>query len=418
MPAVEPFRAWRPQPEFAHLVAAPPYDVVSTAEARALAAGNPMSFLHVTRPEIDLPESVDEHDDAVHAQGRLAWERLRETDVFELDEHETYTVYRQVMGDIVQTGVVGVVAVGDYASGIIRRHELTRPDKEDDRTRHIQALDAHDEPVFLIHPRDAELESTLDEVTSRSPDVDFTADDGVRHTLWIVEDPDLVRTISMVFRTMEALYIADGHHRSAAALRLRDDRVRRGAASPEAERFLAVVFAEDRLNVMPYNRVVADLQGRSPGEFLDELRRHFDLTPAPAPVAPGAMHEFGIYLEGSWWRARLRPGIVDESDTTARLDVSVLQDLVLDPVLGIADPRTDSRIAFVGGIRGTAELERLVDSGCFAVAFSLCATSVRDLQALADEGRIMPPKSTWFEPKLRSGLFVHALDGRTHPWMT
>ena len=410
MPAVEPFRAWRPQPELAAQVAAPPYDVVSTAEARALAAGNPMSFLHVTRPEIDLPESVDEHDDAVHAQGRLAWERLRADTVFELDGHETFTVYRQVMGDVVQVGVVGLVDVDDYASGTIRKHELTRPDKEDDRTRHIDALDAHDEPVFLIHPRNTGLESILDKVTSGPPEVDFTADDGIRHTLWIVEDPDLVRRISMVFRAMDALYIADGHHRSAAALRLRDDRVRRGAPSPEAERFLAVVFAEDRLNVMPYNRVVADLEGRSPGEFLDGLRHCFDVESSEGPVEPRDVHDFGIYVDGTWWRARLRPGTVDESDTTARLDVSVLQDLVLDPVLGIADPRTDSRIAFVGGIRGTAELERLVDSGCFAVAFSLCATSVRDLQALADEGRIMPPKSTWFEPKLRSGLFVHALD--------
>ena len=411
MPAVEPFRAWRPQPELAALVASPPYDVVSTPEARALAAGNPVSFLHVTRPEIDLPDSIDEHDDAVHDHGRLAWDRLRADAVFEPDAHETYTVYRQVMGDVVQTGIVGVVGVDDYANGTIRKHELTRPDKEDDRTRHIDALDAHDEPVFLIHPRSNEIQSILDDVTSGPSDVDFTADDGIRHTLWVVDDPALLTRTAIAFRAMDALYIADGHHRSAAALRLRDDRVSRGAPSPEAERFLAVVFAEDTLNVMPYNRVVADLQGRSPGEFLDELRRCFDVEPSEGPLEPREVHEFGIYVDGTWWRARLLPGTVDESDATARLDVSVLQDLVLEPVLGIGDPRTDSRIAFVGGIRGTAELERLVDSGRFAVAFSLRATSVRDLQALADEGCIMPPKSTWFEPKLRSGLFVHALTG-------
>jgi len=383
-----------------------------------MAAGNPVSFLHVTRPEIDLPETIDEHSDDVYRQGRRAWDQLRHHGVFVCDEQPGYTVYRQQMGDVVQVGIVGLVDVDDYANGLIRKHELTRPDKEDDRTRHIEALDAHDEPVFLIHPHDDVLRATLESVMSDAPDVHFTTSDGIDHTLWTVMDPTVVERIAAAFEAMKALYIADGHHRSAAAQRLRDDRLRRGEPIDEADRFLAVVFAEDRLHVMPYNRVVADLQGRSPGEFLDELRRHFDLTPAPAPVAPGAVHEFGIYLDASWWRARLRPGIVDESDTTARLDVSVLQDLVLDPVLGIADPRTDSRIAFVGGIRGTAELERLVDSGCFAVAFSLCATSVRDLQALADEGRIMPPKSTWFEPKLRSGLFVHTLDGRTHPWMT
>jgi uncharacterized protein (DUF1015 family) len=410
VPAVHPFRAWRPRPELATDVASPPYDVISTAEARAMAAGNPVSFLHVTRPEIDLPETMDEHSDEVHRQGWRAWDQLRHHGVFVCDERPVYTVYRQQMGDVVQVGIVGLVDVDDYANGLIRKHELTRPDKEDDRTRHIEALDAHDEPVFLIHPHDDGLQATLESAMSDAPDVHFTTSDGIDHTLWTVMDPTVIERIAAAFEAMNALYIADGHHRSAAAQRLRDDRARRGEPIDEADRFLAVVFAEDRLHVMPYNRVVTDLQGCTPAELLDELRRSFDLSSSDTPVAPHERHVFGVYLDGQWWRASVRPDLVDETSPTARLDVSVLQDLVLAPLLGITDPRTDARIAFVGGIRGTDELKRLVDSGEFAIAFTLCATSVRDLQELADAGQIMPPKSTWFEPKLRSGLFVHALD--------
>lgn len=410
MPVVRPFRAWRPPVTVAASVAAPPYDVVSTAEARALAAGNALSFLHVSRPEIDLPAGTDEHAEEVYRQGRMALDRFKAEGVLVQDETARYTIYRQVMGDVVQTGVVGVVDVDDYATGRIKKHEFTRPDKEDDRTRHIDALDAHDEPVFLLHRRDDALAAVIARVTSLAPDVDFVADDGIEHTVWIVRDDHVATSVAEAFAAMGALYVADGHHRSAAAQRLRDARAAAGDRRPDLGRFLAVVFAEDELNVMAYNRVVTDLNGRSADAFVRELDRAFTLERSDAAVAPVQAHEFGIYLGGSWWRARLRPGIADERDPKRRLDVSVLQEFVLHPLLGIEDPRTDARIAFVGGVRGTGELERLVDSGEHAVAFSLCPTSVSDLMELADAGDVMPPKSTWFEPKLRSGLFVHVID--------
>ena len=410
MPVVRPFRAWRPPVDLAVSVAAPPYDVVSTDEARALAADNPVSFLHVSRPEIDLPVGTDEHADEVYRQGRAALDRFRAEGVLLEDDAPRFTIYRQVMGDVVQTGVVGVVEVDDYAAGLIKKHEFTRPDKEDDRTRHIDALDAHDEPVFLLHRRDGDVAAAIARVTSAEPDVDFVAADGIAHTLWVVRDDEVTHALSTAFATMDALYVADGHHRSAAAERLRDARAAAGDRRADVGRFLAVVFAEDELNVMAYNRVVADLNGRSVDAFLDALASVFRLERSDVAVAPTEVHEFGIYLPGAWWRATVLPGIVDEQDPKARLDVSVLQDAVLRPMLGIEDPRTDARIAFVGGIRGTAELERLVDGGAYAVAFSLCPTSVRDLMELADAGDVMPPKSTWFEPKLRSGLFVHVID--------
>lgn len=410
MPVVHPFRAWRPPIDIAAAVAAPPYDVVSTAEARALADGNPVSFLHVSRPEIDLPDGVDEHADEVYAQGRRALDRFRHDGFLRQDDEPRYTVYRQVMGSVVQTGVVGVVEVDDYAAGRIRKHEFTRPDKEDDRTRHIDALDAHDEPVFLLHRRNDDLAGVLASVTGSTPDVDFVAADGIAHTLWVVRDADTTERIAAAFANLDALYVADGHHRSAAAHRLRDLRAAAGDNRVGVSRFLAVVFAEHELNVMAYNRVVADLNGRSVEEFLDALQRVFVLERSSVAVAPHEPHVFGVYVDGTWWQARLRDRVADEADVKARLDVSVLQDAVLAPMLGVEDPRTDARIAFIGGIRGTAELERLVDAGAFAVAFSLCPTSVRDLMELADAGDVMPPKSTWFEPKLRSGLFVHAIE--------
>ncbi len=410
MPAVRPFAALRPPAPLAAKVAAPPYDVVSTAEARALAAGNPDSFLHVSRPEIDLPEGTDEHADEVYAQGRAALADFVARGTLVRDAEARYLVYRQVMGSVVQTGIVGLVDVDDYAAERIRKHEFTRPDKEDDRTRHIDELGAHDEPVFLLHARDEAVAGVIAAVTARAPEVDFTADDGIAHTLWIVDDAAEIDALAKAFDAIGALYVADGHHRSAAAMRLRDLRRGRGDLTPEAERFLAVVFAEDELNVMAYNRVVQDLQGRTPEQFLEALGGVLDWQAADGPVAPDRAHDVGIYLAGHWYQGRVRAGVVDESDPKARLDVSVLQDHVLRPLLGIDDPRTDTRIAFIGGIRGTAELERLVDSGQYAVAFSMCPTSVRDLMALADRGDVMPPKSTWFEPKLRSGLFVHAID--------
>ena len=401
-----PFRALRPRPDLAAAVSAPPYDVIDTAEGRALAAGNPDSFLHVSRPEIDLPADIDPHSDQVYEQGRAALADLVARGVLVRDDRPAFLVYRQTAGAVVQTGITGVVLVDDYARGAIRKHELTRPDKEDDRTRHIDALSAHDEPVFLLSPVLADVRTATTTAMSGPADVDFVAADGVRHEIWTIDDPETIARIQAAFESTPTLYVADGHHRSAAAERVRDLRAGTGAMG-EADRFLAVVFAEDELNVMAYNRVVRDLGGMDAAGFLAALDADFVVEPADGAVAPTAPHELGIYLDGRWQLARLREGRVDEADPMARLDVSVLQERVLAPMLGIGDPRTDARIAFVGGIRGTDELERLVDSGDYAVAFSLCPTSVRDLIAIADAGQIMPPKSTWFEPKLRSGLFVH-----------
>lgn len=405
---ISPFRALRPPRDRVAAVVAPPYDVVDTAEARALAGDNRDSFLRVSRPEIELPDAVDPHIEEVYALGRTNLDDLVGRGVLVRDDEPGLLVYRQVMGAAVQTGVVGCASVADYRHGVIATHEHTRPDKEQDRTRHIEVLRAHDEPVFLMYRPDApgadDVAAVVSDVTSREPEYDLTTDDGIRHTLWTVEAPEQVAALVQAFGEMPTLYVADGHHRSAAAARVAEVRPEPGAAE-----FPSVVFPADHLTVMAYNRVVRDLGGQTPEGFLAALGRHFDIRTAVAAPTPGR-HEFGLYLGGRWALLTARPGLVDEADPIGRLDVSLLQDAVLGPVLGIADPRTDQRIAFVGGIRGTAELERLVDSGMFAAAFALHPTSTAEVMDVADLGEVMPPKSTWFEPKLRSGLFVHPID--------
>ncbi|MDZ7578304.1 MAG: DUF1015 family protein [Candidatus Nanopelagicales bacterium] len=411
MAFVLPFRALRPRPDLAARVAALPYDVMDVAEARAMAAGSDVSFLHVSRPEIDLPNDVDPYDDAVYAQGRANLDSFIERGALVTDATPTFTIYRQRMGDHVQTGIVGLAAVDDYESGVIARHELTRPDKELDRVRHIDALEAQDEPVFLLCPRHDEIEAVIAQVTAGVPDIDIVTDDGIGHTLWIVAGDDDLARVSRAFAQMPRLYVADGHHRSAAAARVRDLRRQRGLTGDGwqgHDGFLVVVFAADQLAILPYHRVVADLGGLTGGELLAQLERRFSVSPSDGPPSPSGRHVIGMYLPQGWYRLVLRDGQVDEANPVARLDVSVLQDFVLAPLLGIGDPRLDARLRFVGGIRGTGELERLVRAGA-GVAFALHPTSVDDLMALADEGRVMPPKSTWFEPKLRSGLFLHSL---------
>ena len=406
MVQVRPFRALRPAPGLAARVMAPPYDVVDVEEARAYAAGDPDSFLRVSRPEIDLPPSVDPHADEVYARGRANLDEFLDRGVLVRDQAPTYSVYRQVMADVVQTGIVAVVDVADYDAGRVRIHEFTRPDKELDRVRHIDALDAQDEPVFLLSRRSRAVDEVVSRVTSRRPAVDLVSREGVGHTLWVVDDPDEVAALHDAFSTVGDLYVADGHHRSAAASRVH---AARGETDGEHGAFLAVVFPIDDVHVMAYNRVVADLAGLAPTGFLEALGADFVVDGSPEAVSPRSVHEFGVHLEGRWYRAVARDGAVDDTDPLARLDVSVLQDRVLGPLLGIGDPRTDSRISFVGGIRGTAEIERLVASGRAAVGFTLRPTSTADLVAVADAGHVMPPKSTWFEPKLASGLFLHPL---------
>lgn len=413
MPELRPFRALRPLPDRAAAVAAPPYDVVDVAEARAFAAGNPDSFLHVSRPEIDLPDDVDPHGDVVHARGRAALVDLVDRGVLVRDDVPTLSVYRQRRpaggrvgttntAAIDQTGVVGLATVADYRAGRIAVHEHTRPDKEDDRAAHIAALEAHDEPVLLMYPGRSEIDALVDAVTARPPAIEVTDADDVTHTLWIVSDPAELAAFGAAFAAVPRLYVADGHHRSAAAARLAE---RADRPQGETDAFPVVAFPAEQLTVLPYQRVVA---GPLPATFTARLAERFEVAGADVPDGL-ARHEFAVYSGGCWHRLAPRPGTVDESDPISRLDVAVLQDAVLAPLLGITDPRTDPRIAFVGGSRGTAELARLVDSGRYAVAFALHPTSPAEVIAVADAGLVMPPKSTWFDPKLASGLFLHPL---------
>ena len=405
MATIRPFSALRPPRAAAERVVAPPYDVVDTAEARALAAGNPDSFLRISRPEVD--GDIDAHADEVYALGRANLEDFVRRGVLVRDDDPGLLVYRQRMGDAVQTGVVGCATVAEYRRGLIATHEHTRPDKETDRTRHIDALGAHDESVFLMYRPDAPGAATVRDVVGRvaagEPEYDLVAD-GVQHTVWRLTEPGLVRVLADAFAQVPLLYVSDGHHRCAAAARVAEGRGEGGGA----DQFPCVVFPADELTILAYNRVVRDLAGRDSAGFLAALEAHFQVAPAAAAPRPGR-HQFGVYLEGRWSLLTARPGVVDASDPVGRLDVSVLTRRVLDPVLGITDQRTDGRIAFVGGIRGAEELERLVDSE-FAVAFLLHPTSPEEVMDVADLGEVMPPKSTWFEPKLRSGFFVHPFD--------
>lgn len=403
MADLRPFRAYRPPPPIAARVASPPYDVISTAEARSLAAGNPVSFLHVSRPEIDLPEGTDEHDDAVYAMGARNLHALIADGSLVQDAEPHLYVYAQRMGDHRQVGVVACASVAEYVADRIKKHEKTRADKEDDRTRHIEELGAHDEPVFLTYRADPGIDAAVREATSGAPIYDMTTGDGVEHRLWVL-GRSAGDELSERFREVPTLYVADGHHRSAAAARVH--KKLRGDGG-EHDVFLAVVFPHDQMNILPYNRVVRDLEGRSEADLLARLRERMDVEPAESP-APSEPKTFGVYLGERWYRARARPGTYDPKDPVASLDCSICQDQILSPIFGVADPRRDKHVDFVGGIRGAAELERRVGSGAFTMAIHLYPTQMVELIAVSDAGLLMPPKSTWFEPKLRSGLFVHA----------
>jgi uncharacterized protein (DUF1015 family) len=407
MATIQPFRALRPKPDAAARVAAVPYDVVDRAEAKKLAEGNPLSFLHVTKPEIDLPDSVDGYDDRVYAQGSAALQRFIDDGVLAQDERPCLYVYALTMNGHTQTGVVLCASVAEYERNIVKKHELTRPDKENDRVRHMQALGAQSGTVFLVHRDSQVVAKEVAGVTSRAPAYDFTASDGIRHRLWVMDEPRAIGAVVQGFADLGPIYIADGHHRSAAAARVAADYRERGAPKDGAhERFLCVSFPVSEVRIMPYNRVVKDLAGKTAAQFLAAVSQRFDVKPGkPSQVKP---KQLAMFLEGAWHTLSAKPGSWKQDDPVERLDVSILQSQLLAPLLGIADPRRDKRIDFVGGIRGDAELERRVKEG-WAVAFSLCATEVSDLLAIADAGQIMPPKSTWFEPKLRDGLVVHRL---------
>jgi len=400
---LHPFQALRPSRDNAVRVAAPPYDVVNTREARELARGNPDSYLHVSRPEIDLPEGTDEHADAVYARGARNLADFLQRGVLRADPERHLYVYAQKMGAHRQVGLVACASVAEYDAGLIKKHEKTRADKEDDRTRHVDEMGAHDEPVFLTYRASKDVDAAVAEVMRGTPEYDLTTQDGVEHRLWVAGGEASAR-IAGLFRAVPALYVADGHHRSAAASRVH---ALRNGKPGEHDRFLAVVFPHDQMQILAYNRVVRDAKGRRPAEIRAAIEQVFNLSPADRPEPDGPL-SFGVYLDGRWWRARVRPGSFDPRDPVASLDCSILQDQVLQPIFGIDDPRRDTNVDFVGGIRGARELERRVDEEGWSVAFHLFPTRVDQVMDVSDAGQIMPPKSTWFEPKLRSGLFVHA----------
>jgi len=412
MATIKPFRALRPPVALAERVAALPYDVMNTDEAKQMAADNPYSFLHISRPEIDLPAAIDVHSEQVYQKGSENLAGFLESEILLQDAADSYYVYRQIMGTVVQTGLVVCSGVDDYQQGIIKKHELTRADKEEDRVRHIDVLNANDEPVFYTFRHDATVNGLLQSVTAAKPEYDFKTADNVRHTLWVVSDRDVIDAFTRAFATIPTLYVADGHHRSAAASRVRDIRRRdnlRHTGSEEYNYFLTVIFPDNELNIMPYNRAIKDLNGHTVAEFMTLVSRNFEITPLHGRPENKEHHLFGMYLAGRWYELSAREESFDPADPVGCLDVSILQNNLLSPVLGVRNPRTDQRIHFVGGIRGDGELERLVAGGEYEVAFSLFHTTIDELMALADADKIMPPKSTWFEPKLRSGLFVHLL---------
>ena len=409
---IRPFRALRPVPEQAAAVVAPPYDVLNTEEARARATGRPFSFLHISKPEIDLPEGTDPYAPEVYAKGTENLHRLIEAGVLIRDRKPCYYIYRLQMGEHVQTGIACVGSVAEYDRNRIRKHEFTRPDKEDDRVRQISALNAQTGPVLLAYRANAALGAIIAAGTQGAPSYDVVADDGVRPTLWVLDDDLPIRRITQIVNAMPALYIADGHHRSASASRVAAQRAAanpRHAGDEDYNHFLCVAFPHDEMRILDYNRLIKDLHGLNARDFLARIGKQFSVAPADGQARPVRAGQFGMYLDKRWYRLDIKPGLIP-TDPVASLDVSLLQEHLLAPVLGIGDPRRDKRIDFVGGIRGLSELERRVDSGEMAVAFAMFPTSLEALMAVADANQVMPPKSTWFEPKLADGLLSHLLD--------
>lgn len=404
MARIKPFAALRPKSELAAQICELPYDVMSSAEAREMASGNPLSFLHVSKPEIDLAPATDVYAPEVYARGRDNFQKLIAEGALRQDPAPCFYLYRQIMGRHSQTGLVAAASCEDYLNNVIKKHELTRPDKEDDRVRHIETLNSQTGPVFLTYRANAALDELVNKKIAEPPEVDFTAKDGVRHVAWVIRDAKGIQSVQAEFARIPCLYIADGHHRSAAATRVYQGR--RGTG--ESAWFLSVIFPHNQMQILPYNRVLKDLNGLTPAELLEKLDAIFIIKPGDA-LQPARKHEVGLYLNGGWHTLNFRPAFAATSDPIEKLDVTLLQKFVLAPLFGIDDPRTSKRINFVGGIRGAAELEKLVNGGDYACAFSMFPTSIEDLMAIADAGGIMPPKSTWFEPKLRDGKI-----GRAH----
>ncbi len=413
MPLILPFTGLRPAPGRAADVAAPPYDVMNAAEARAMVKDRPWSFLHISRPEVDLPQGTDPYAPEVYAKAAENLQQQIEAGVLVRDDRVAYYVYRLTMNEHQQTGLVAAASVEAYDENRIKKHEFTRPNKEDDRVRQVDALNAQTGPVFLVYPSHAQVNQILAETSARDPEVDVTAEDGVRHELWVLQDEAQVASLTAAFDAMPALYVADGHHRSAAASRVAAARQAANAGHSGDESynyFLSVIFPHDQMQILDYNRVVRDLNGLEPEAFLDRVAERFQVIPSGAPVKPEQPATYGMYLDGCWYQLTLRPELIPSDDPVGRLDVSLLANNLIDPILGISDPRRDDRIDFVGGIRGLKGLAHRVNTGEMRLAFSLYPTAMEDLMAVADAGEVMPPKSTWFEPKLADGLVSHVLD--------
>jgi uncharacterized protein (DUF1015 family) len=404
MALIKPFAALRPKPQLAARICELPYDVMSSDEARQIAAGNPLSFLHVSKPEIDLPRSTDAYAPEVYERGAANLRRLIDEGALRQDEQPCFYLYRQIMGRHSQIGLVAAASCEDYLRGTVKKHELTRPDKEDDRVRHIETLNSQTGPVFLVYRASQEMDRFVAAKVAASPDVDFTADDHVRHSAWVIADASDIESIEGQFRRIPSLYIADGHHRSAAAARV--FQCRRGAG--HSAFFLSVIFPHNQAQILPYNRVLKDLNGLTPAQLLERLAGVF-IVEAADGGNPAHQHEVRLHFAGKWHKLVFRPNFTATSDPIEKLDVTLLQKHVLAPIFGIDDPRTSKRVNFVGGIRGAAELEKLVRSGDYACAFSMFPTGIEELMAIADAGGIMPPKSTWFEPKLRDAMFCHMI---------
>jgi uncharacterized protein (DUF1015 family) len=412
MTLIRPFAGLRPVSDKAADVAAPPYDVLNTEEARQRVQGKPWSFLHISKPEIDLAVGTNPFAPEVYVQGRKSFEAMQKQGILLQDSEVCYYLYRLVMGQHTQIGLVAAASVPDYDSNRIRKHEFTRPDKEDDRVRQIDALNAQTGPVFLTYKHHPKIDTLVDAISNAKPVFDITADDGVQHTLWVVQDATQIATITETFDAMECLYIADGHHRSAAASRVAQTRKADNPQHSGDEAynyFLTVIFPDNQMQILDYNRVIKDLNGMTTEDFLQAVGKAFTMETVSSAYRPKKAAEFGMYLAGQWYCLQIANEKIPQ-DPVKRLDISLLSDFLIGPILDITDPRRDKRIDFVGGIRGLGELERRVDSGEMAVAFALFPTSMADLMAVADANEVMPPKSTWFEPKLADGLVSHVLD--------
>lgn len=411
---IKPFNGVRPAKEFASKIASLPYDVMNSQEAREIAKDNPHSFLHVVKPEIDLPEDIDLYDEKVYRKARENYELLRKDGRLIKDNEPSLYIYMEKMGNVVQRGLVTCCHIDDYLEKNIKIHEHTRTEKEEDRIKHVNTTNINAGPVFLTYRKRDDIQRIIEKyISENEPEYDFESDDKVRHTLWKISEQDIIDSLTEKFNEIEYLYVADGHHRSAAAAKTGE---RRRAENPnhtgneEYNWYLSIIFPHDELYIMDYNRAVKDLNGYTEKEFLDKVREKFVVTEENEPFKPQNLHTFGMYMDRKWYSLKAKEGIFDNDDVIESLDVSILYRNILSPVLGIGDPKTDKRIDFIGGIRGLKELERIVNNGTFEVAFSMFPTKIEQLMDVADSNKVMPPKSTWFEPKLRSGLVIHELE--------